>query len=70
MKIDQKQFNEFEQDFLMEHLKCTDYRYGQAFLNTFRDIYHAIDASERARLWNEWDVDLARRHCLKWVEEA
>jgi hypothetical protein len=63
-----KQFQEFEADFLMEHLKNPEYRYGQGFLNVFRDIHDSIDPDECARLWNERDTGLAKRHCLKWVE--
>ena len=67
MKITTKQFEEFEAEFLMEHLKNLHYRYGQGFLNVFRDIHDSIDEAERSRLWNERDTGLAKRHCLKWV---
>ena len=67
MKITAEQFNEFEQDFLMKHLKNSDYRYGQAFLSTFEEIYKSIPVAEQQRLWLERDTAMAKRHCLKWV---
>jgi hypothetical protein len=68
MKITAKEFNDFEQDFLMKHLKNSDYRYGQAFLSTFEEIYNTISVAERQRLWLERDTAMSKRHCLKWVE--
>ena len=68
MKISRAQFDEFEQDFLMKHLKNGDYRYGQAFLSWFEHIYESITVAERQRLWLERDTGFAKRHCLKWVE--
>jgi hypothetical protein len=67
MKITAKQFDDFEQDFLMKHLKNSDYRYGQAFLSTFEEVYNSIPVAERQRLWLERDTGMAKRHCLKWV---
>jgi hypothetical protein len=68
MKITPKQFDDFEQDFLMKHLKNPDYRYGQAFLSTFDEIYNSIPVAERQRLWMDRDTTMAKRHCLKWVD--
>ena len=69
MKITQAQFDEFEQDFLMKHLKNPDYRYGQAFLSWFESVYENLPIPERQRLWLERDTDMSRRHCMKWVEK-
>lgn len=74
MKVSKTDFNLFEQHFLMEHLKDSSHRYGQAFLNEFQHIHDSLTATpagnaECLRLWNEWDPNLARRHCLKWVEQ-
>lgn len=69
MKITSKQFDNFEQDFLMKYLKNSDYRYGQAFLSTFDEIYNSIPVAERQRLWMERDTAMAKRHCLKWVDQ-
>lgn len=70
MKIPAEQFNEFEQDFLMKHLKNPDYRYGQAFLSRFEEVHDSISVAERQRLWMERDTAMAKRHCLKWVDNV
>lgn len=62
------QFDEFEKQFMLDHIKNSDYRYGQAFLNAFRNIHDAIDPAECARLWNDRDTTVCRAHVQKWVK--
>jgi hypothetical protein len=73
MKISREQLDSFEQEWLVQHLKSPDYRYGQAFLNHFREIHDQLMSNDQTepecmRLWEERDANMARRHVLRWVK--
>ena len=73
--ITKKDFEEFEKDYLFQVIKNPTYRYGQAFINYFRDevsmTYNQLDdkPSSSWELWEERDVTRAREMCLTWVEQ-
>lgn len=68
--ITQEQFEEFEREYLVLVLKNPTYRYGQHFMNTFRDIQMDLNEEEGITtyyLWEERDPIRAREMCLKYV---
>ena len=68
--ITQEQFEEFEREYLVLVLKNPTYRYGQHFMNTFRDIQMDLNEQDGIvsfELWEERDPNRAREMCLRYV---
>ena len=68
--ITQEQFEEFEREYLVLVLKNPTYRYGQHFMNTFRDIQMDLNEQDGIvsfELWEERDPVKAREMCLRYV---
>ena len=71
--ITKKDFEEFEKDYLFQVIKNPTYRYGQAFINYFGEIYLSYNVLEGKptsswQLWEERNNQRAREMCLTWVD--
>lgn len=72
--ITRQEFEEFEREYVLLVIKNPSYRYGQHFMNTFRDIQMDINEDYNNGvitydLWNERDPARAREWCLKYVSK-
>ncbi len=70
--VTQKQFNEFEQYWIVEVIRNPTYRYGQAFLNYFTHLVMSVNIEEGKpdstfEMWQEIDPVKAKNLCLQWV---
>jgi len=68
--ITRREFEQFEQYWLMEVLKTPTYRYGQAFMNYFNNLeILMLSYDSTYNLWEETNVEKARQKCLEYVDD-
>lgn len=68
--ITRREFEQFEQYWLMAVLKTPNYRYGQAFMNYFNNLeILMLSYDSTYNLWEETNVEKARQKCLEYVDD-
>jgi hypothetical protein len=74
IKITPEEYARFQEHYAWQLLKSPDYRLGQAFLNYFPEISHAMLANEDGnleeyRFYNETDPDKAQDLIARWLDQ-
>lgn len=63
IKISKEAYTVFQRSYLLDVIKVSSYRYGQAFLNTFPEIDNYLQSdgdngiAESAAIWNSTDTE-------------
>lgn len=72
-KISREQYEAFEKYYMLEFIRNSDYRLGQAFLNYFPEISKImrtdvnVTTISEFKLYNEKDPKLAQEQINRWI---